>query len=512
MFLENMKNRWFLADMPTNFGTETTLTEQAVAFYEERAKGGAGAIVVRIENTTNFDVEALQDFVEKIHAYDCKVWTSCKIEKDIYATMQFVKDCGADGIQLAWEDADMLQKVEYERQVPILLYTDQKHNQKEYQKLENIIDGIVLKGTSKDCQKIKSGTKLSVIWQCDVITEQEATSAYRKKWCDGIASQKMFLVAPDFLQRWEQNKPYAVCCQCGVCTQAMQDKTPIHCPYCPETGREYLENQRRKIATRKEVIVTQGGVVGMYAAKKAAERGFLTTVFHQEKPQKGASSYEKYLWSKLQELGVKTETNQQVDATFLLDKKPYLTVFVHVDRYTVPHIPHLEDVTYTIAQQVLQYEKQEMKQFAKSDILLIGGNQQAVDTAIGLRKYTDGKIYMVEEKTLEEVGIANPNLLEELDEQKIDVIYGANIQQIQKDRICLQMGGQRYDWVVRKGCDSREYPIKIVVAGVKEEIDDNDAIMALMDERLSYAVVGENDEIIKGLEGIFELFSRFYLA
>lgn len=512
--MENMKNRWFLADMPTNFGTETTLTEQAMAFYEERAKGDVGAIVVRIEDTANFDVEHLQQFVEKIHTYDCRVWISCKIEKEIHKTMQFVKDCGADGIQLAWEDTvtDILQTIEHEKQVPILLHTDKKHNQKQYQKLENIIDGIVLKGTIKDCQKIKSGTKLAVIWQCDVITEREATSAYRKKWCDGIASQKMFLIAPDFLQRWEQKKPYAICCQCGVCTQAMLDKTPIHCPYCPQTGREYLENQRRKIATRKEVIVTQGGVVGLYAAQKAAERGFLTTLFCKEKPQKGASSYEKYLWSRLQELGVNIETNQQIDAAYLLDKNPYLTVFVHMHRYIVAHIPNLEDVTYTIAQQVLQYKKKEMKQFAKSHILLIGGNQQAVDTASRLRRYTDGKIYMVEEKTLEEVGIANPDILEVLDKQKIDVIYGANIQEIQKDRICLRMGGQRYDWLFRECCDTVEYPIKIVVAGVKEEIDDNDAIMALMDERLSYAVVGENDDIIGGLEEVFELFSRFYLA
>ena len=39
--------------------------------------------------------------------------------------------------------------------------------------------------------------------------------------------------------------------------------------------------------------------------------------------------------------------------------------------------------------------------------------------------------------------------------------------------------------------------------------------MALMDERLSYAVVGDADHVAdvqEGLESAFSLFSRFYLA
>ena len=39
-----------------------------------------------------------------------------------------------------------------------------------------------------------------------------------------------------------------------------------------------MENQRRKIATRKEVLVIGGGPAGMYAAKKSAERGLTTLV------------------------------------------------------------------------------------------------------------------------------------------------------------------------------------------------------------------------------------------
>lgn len=514
MFLENMKNRWVMAGLPTNFETEKTMTEQAAAFYEERAKGGVGAIVVRIEDIANFDVESMRDFVEKLHTYDCKVWIACAIENDIITIMNFVKKCGADGVQLDISQIDdaILECIKNNKQSAVLLHIEKSTNQKFYKKIENIVDGVVIKGDIKDCEKVKSGTTLSVIWECDVITKQEATAAFKKKLCDGIASQKMFLISPDFVHRWEEEKPYAACCQCGVCTEAMANKTLIHCPYCPETGREYLENQRRKIATRKEVIVTQGGAVGMYAAKKAAERGFLTTLFCREMDKNSLSEYERYLMGALQELGVKIETKQQVDAAYLLEKKPYLTVFVHTNLYVAPNIPNLQNVSYTMANMVLQYAKKDMKQFAKCHILLLGGNQQAVDTAMHLRKYTNGEIYMVEQKQMEETDIKNPHVLEELDQQNIHVIYGANIEEVQADKVSLQIGEQRYNWLLNKKIDVPDEAVKIVVAGNKEEIDDGDAIMALMDERLSYAVVGQNDGITDGLEEVFELFSRFYLA
>ncbi len=600
-----MKNQWIMANMPTNFGTKTMISEQASAFYEERAKGGVGAVVVDIEDIKNFDLESVQKLAEKLHVYDCQLWIACVLDT---TTIDFVKNCGADGVQLEMEKTEqtVLEMLKNNIQIPILLHTEKCMDKAVYQYIENFVYGVVMKGSIEDCAKLKKDTEdtdLMVIWECDVITKQEAMQALENKQCDAIASQKMFLVAPDFVQRWEQEQPYNACCQCGVCTEAMQNKKPIHCPYCPETGREYLENQRRKIATRKEVIVTQCDAVGMYAAKKAAERGFLTTVFCQKntknqisqyekylmatierlgvkieteqsadtkyllekKPyltvcQKNTknqiSQYEKYLMATIERLGVKIETEQSADTKYLLEKKPYLTVFVHSN---VCRMPDLQDVEYTLAEDILQYNKTDMKQFKnahilllggnqqavdaamylrkytdgkiymveqkhleynKTDmkqfknahILLLGGNQQAVDAAMYLRKYTDGKIYMVEQKHLEETDITNSDILEDLDKQNIQIVYGADIEEVQQDSVCLNIGQQRYDWSFCTIQEASANPVKIVVSGSKSCVHDDEAIMALMDERLSYAVVGENDEITESLEEVFELFSRFYLA
>lgn len=503
-----MKNQWIMANMPTNFGTKTMISEQASAFYEERAKGGVGAVVVDIEDIKNFDLESVQKLAEKLHVYDCQLWIACVLDT---TTIDFVKNCGADGVQLEMEKTEqtVLEMLKNNIQIPILLHTEKCMDKAVYQYIENFVYGVVMKGSIEDCAKLKKDTDLMVIWECDVITKQEAMQALENKQCDAIASQKMFLVAPDFVQRWEQEQPYNACCQCGVCTEAMQNKKPIHCPYCPETGREYLENQRRKIATRKEVIVTQCDAVGMYAAKKAAERGFLTTVFCQKNTKNQISQYEKYLMATIERLGVKIETEQSADTKYLLEKKPYLTVFVHSN---VCRMPDLQDVEYTLAEDILQYNKKDMKQFKNAHILLLGGNQQAVDAAMYLRKYTDGKIYMVEQKHLEETDITNSDILEDLDKQNIQIVYGADIEEVQQDSVCLNIGQQRYDWSFCTIQEASANPVKIVVSCSKPCVHDDEAIMELMDERLSYAVVGENDEITESLEEVFELFSRFYLA
>lgn len=55
----------------------------------------------------------------------------------------------------------------------------------------------------------------------------------------------------------------------------------------------------------------------------------------------------------------------------------------------------------------------------------------------------------------------------------------------------------------------------LILACGSEPVSAGEIAMALMDERLSYAVVGDADHVAdvdEGLQSVFELFSRFYLA
>ena len=55
----------------------------------------------------------------------------------------------------------------------------------------------------------------------------------------------------------------------------------------------------------------------------------------------------------------------------------------------------------------------------------------------------------------------------------------------------------------------------LILACGSKSVSSSEIAMALMDERLSYAVVGDADHVAdvdEGLKSVFELFSRFYLA
>lgn len=84
-----VKNRAFMSPMTTNLcDTNNCITEEAIAYYEERAKGGVGLITLEgamvtekshyrgLTNLGLYDdkqIPMLKKLADKIHSYDCKV-------------------------------------------------------------------------------------------------------------------------------------------------------------------------------------------------------------------------------------------------------------------------------------------------------------------------------------------------------------------------------------------------------------------------------------------------------
>ena len=176
--MKNMKNQWIMANMPTNFGTETMISEQASAFYEERAKGGVGAVVVGIEDVKNFDLESVQKLAEKLHVYDCQLWIACELDT---TTIDFVKNCGADGVQLEMEKTEqtVLEMLKNNIQIPILLHTEKCMDKTVCQYIENFVHGVVIKGSIGDCAKLKKDTDWMVNWECDVKQNKKQCRRWR---------------------------------------------------------------------------------------------------------------------------------------------------------------------------------------------------------------------------------------------------------------------------------------------------------------------------------------------
>ena len=96
-------------------------------------------------------------------------------------------------------------------------------------------------------------------------------------------------------------------------------------------------------------------------------------------------------------------------------------------------------------------------------------------------------------------------LLRMLQKQKVSLRCNTRVLQGTETGIWIETDGQRI-----------ELPMDHMIWACGSEPESlQEVTMALMDERLSYAVVGDADHVAdaqEGLESAFSLFSRFYLA
>lgn len=368
---------------------------------------------------------------------------------------------------------------------------------------------------------VRKYTGLPVI-ACNRIQDFEtAEKLLREGSCDLVGTARAFLADPHFVEKIEQKETYNPCQGCNHCIADVLKGKELRCAFCPETGREYLENQRRKIATRKEVLVIGGGPAGMYAAKKAAERGFVTTLVCQEHVLGGQLNLAKlppkkqdlgrfvsWLERELEKLGVKVLLGQKADVSFVMEKKPYLTVIATGSSPVFPQIEGLERKDACLAQGIFSMTEEELAVYGQGQTVLIGGGSLGLETAAYLvSKVPEAKIKILEQGSKMGAGLgsmARP-LLRELKQAGVQLMADTKAVSVSEQKVYISLAGQTFF----------VHADHIIIAVGAEASPEPDIAMALMDERLSYAVVGDADhpaDVGEALESVFSLFSRFYLA
>lgn len=337
--------------------------------------------------------------------------------------------------------------------------------------------------------------------------------------CDLVGSARAFLADAQFVERLEKQEQYNPCQACNHCIMDVLKGKELHCAFCPEAGKEYLENQRRRIATRKEVLVIGGGPAGMYAAKKAAERGFQTTLICDETELGGQIKLAKlpphkadlgiwiqYLTQELEHLQVNVLLGQKADVNMILEKKPYLTVLAMGSKPSIPDLEGLSQTKYQLAQQVLT--QSDFAEYANGQTVILGGGSLGLETAAFLKeKQPNATIKILEAKSRmgEELGAMARPLIQELFRKDVQMLCDTVVTKLEEDKVFVKIGTQQMFVTAQH----------LILACGSKPISAEDITMALMDERLSYAVVGDQEmigDVQTALDSVFELFSRFYLA
>ncbi|MBR5122803.1 MAG: FAD-dependent oxidoreductase, partial [Anaerotignum sp.] len=360
----------------------------------------------------------------------------------------------------------------------------------------------------------------------NMVQDQEtAERILAEGMCDFCGTARAFLADPAFVNRMQEGKPYLPCQGCNKCIAAVLKGEEVYCAFNPEAGKEHFENQRRRIATRKECIVVGGGPAGMQAAKKAAERGFKTTILCKEKelggqlrlaalpPKKGdLLKYIDYMKYCLEELGVTVLTETVGTKEFIESRNPYFTVIASGSVPEKMPIEGLPDEKYFTAQEVLQMPEEKVLELLEGEGVILGGGAVGLETASYMMekievKEDDYKLKVIDKAKkmgLEMGAMARP-LMADLKKKRVSFLTTTEPTLMEGRKLYVKIGAMPMfvsaDYVIWAG------------GGVSDV--DTDLTFWLMDERMSYAIVGDANEVGDGGNAIhdaYDLFTRMYLA
>ncbi len=391
-------------------------------------------------------------------------------------------------------------------------------------------------------EAIKSVVSLPII-ACNRISDGEtAEEMLEKGVCDFVGSARGFLSDAEFANRIQKNIPYNVCQACNKCIQRVLKGEELACAYNPEAGNEYIENSHRKIATRKNVLVIGGGPGGMMAAKKAADRGFQTTLCTKENKlggqlnlamlppgKKDISKFTEYMEYELRMAGVKLLFNTEVDADFIMEVDPYFVVVATGSIPEKPDIPGIDGENVFFAKDVFEGDSELFARLRKGKTVILGGGSLGLEIAgflleqsvfsneverfakNALEDTKSGKREQIDLHILEktpflgiELGSMSRPVLNELDQNDVKFTTEVAVQGIYSQCVLVERNGKLL-----------EIPADHVIIAMGSVPGDIGFVVKLQDERISYAVIGDADRVGDAMMAIYsayELFLRMYIA
>ncbi len=221
---------------------------------------------------------------------------------------------------------------------------------------------------------------------------------------DGIAElvgmARPFLTDPNIVNKIHEGKPFNKCLGCSRgCNERIYIPEDATCVLNPEVGKEYLDIKRPKNEENKnkKMLVVGAGPAGLYAAVKAARRGYQVTLASEEEKLGGTLNiaavpprkqdllcFIKNKEYELMEQGVEVILNTRVDSAFIQHFRPdYVAIAVGGTTFITP-IPGIERENVFLAADVLKADGALLRHLKAGKAVVIGGGSVGLETAIFL--------------------------------------------------------------------------------------------------------------------------------
>lgn len=223
---------------------------------------------------------------------------------------------------------------------------------------------------------------------------------------DGIADfvgmARPFLADPDIVNKIRAGVPFNKCQGCSRgCNERTYIPADVTCVFNPEVGKEYLDIKHpgKSENSKKHILVAGAGPAGLYAAVKAAKKGYKVTLATDENRLGGAL----YLASipprkqdimafienkayELEQLKVDVRLNTAVDEALIREIKPDQVVVAVGGHPFVPPVQGLnkdkENVHFAL--DVLEAGPELLTKLKAGKTVVIGGGSVGLETAIFL--------------------------------------------------------------------------------------------------------------------------------
>ncbi len=389
---------------------------------------------------------------------------------------------------------------------------------------------------------VKRVTDAKVI-ACNRINDEEtAEGILQRGMADFVGCARAFLTDQGFATKMEKKQPYVRCIGCNIgCIQEIFNLNPSRCALNPifGWGPEVME----PVEGKPKVLVVGGGPSGLNAAKFAAVRGCDVTLATKEDhlggkvivascldDKKDLLTYVDSLAYELDELGVEVKLNTEVDGDYIEEFAPdhvYLAVGSLSRR---PDIPGIDTVDAHTAVEVISGGGAMAEELLKGGIVILGGGQVGVETALYLANHTYyGELPMQFTSMYDRDGVTNTlfapadiTILEQ--DKRIGADYGAVrglfAQELRLNGVKMEVGVEDIEikdsvTYYKSGRgeekEAKETPIKTLVYAAGEEPYKGELIDYIENCSIPYDIIGcarQPSMIRDGMEDAYQAVNK----